>query len=135
MPIEPEDFRGKPLYYGGNFSGHLWIAIQVTFWVCIGWYFVMGEIPYKAFLMTVLVIVYLSLELPQKGKLFDSFGDIWIVLAYGGAGVLISFSEMQPGSSLVVLDLKTLLPFMAVATIHQVAGMAWREWQRRKDNV
>jgi len=146
-PIKPDNFRGDPLGYGGNFCGHfvipaliagaicdLWFAIPPVPWPGLQSWLAFGEFPHKELLVAVIVGAYMAVEIPQRGSAFDTFEDIAVVMA-GLICWVGMFSEIQGGDPSLAFDYSAMQWWFRGVTAWLLLGMAYREWQRRHDNV
>jgi hypothetical protein len=146
-PIKPDGFRGDPLGYGGNFCGHFVIPGLIAWVVCDLWlalppvpgaglqaWLAFGEFPHKAFLVALIVGVYMMVEIPQRGPAFDTFEDIAVIMAGLTCWVGL-FSEIQAGDPELAFDYPSMQWLLRGVAAWLLLGMAYRELQRRKDDA
>ena len=134
MKITPDNFYANPLGWAGNQAGHIFISLVFTYWFAIGCFYVFGALPFKWLLFSLLAIIYLSLELPQRGSIADTLEDIVVVLAYGGGLAIWSMSEVSKNSPSVIFNLENSLPLMTIITVHFATGMGVRAVQMWRKN-
>jgi hypothetical protein len=137
LKITPSNFRADPLGWAGNQMGHMGIAGLFAYWVATIWFLQFGEYPDRWVVFGALGVIYLSLELPQGGTVGDTIEDILVVMVYGGGLFIWSFKEIAPGISDLPFNPISALPLMSMITVHFVAGMLIRLWQkiRRKEKL
>jgi hypothetical protein len=132
--IEPDAFLDDWYGWLTNQAGHIVVGVKLAFWMCIGAFFVTGELPYRADVFLVCLLGYLFFEVySQEWQGYDTIEDTVFVVGYGTAAPLYTFHEVSAGSLQVTGLLTDLIPFFAVATIHLACGVAFR-YYRAIDN-
>lgn len=125
----PDSFRRNPYGYVTNQIGHAFMVGGVIFVyaVVMGVYWIAGEFPPKWAIIAGAAIAYAAFEIVTQGwRGADTVEDWWFVVVYGVAGPVASFSELQPGSALAVFDMMAALPFIALLSLHLLAGALFR---------
>ncbi len=125
--LEPDAFRGQPLAWAGNQCGHFVLGMFSAFFICVTFFYVIGELPYRAHVFWIIALAYVSFEVYGQGwRGWDTVDDTVFVVAYGTGGTLAGFTEHQVGSLQPVPDMQILTTFAVVMTAHLIMGMVFR---------
>jgi hypothetical protein len=128
--IRPDNFRADPLGWAGNQCGHMMICAALGYYAAIGAFMTLGEFPPRWLLLALVGVVYLSIELRQRGSVADTLEDVLFVVGFGGALFLLPLQEIEPGSPVVAFNLIAHWPVVTVVVCYLAFGMALRLYQR-----
>lgn len=128
MRIKPDNFNARPNEWAGNQLGHASLGVIACYWASWVWMAAFGELPYAVAVLGLWAVVYLAIELPQGGGLFDTLEDI--VWAVGISGALVLWGRDVFAAAPNAFDL--LQWPMAVITILLAAGYIPRLMQAKK---
>lgn len=129
--ITPSNFRADPLGWAGNQAGHLLIGAATALAAALAGLWLLGEYPSRWLIATVVVAIYLAIELPQRGGLADTIEDIMFCCGYGVAVFVFTFREVEPGSPLLIFNPHAATIPLAVLAVHFAAGTLIRYAQMK----
>ena len=129
---EPSAFVNDWYGWLTNQVSHIGLGVFLTFAVCVLYWLMWSEMPYKTAVYAVIFFGYVAFEVFYQGwRSFDTIEDTVFTVGYGAASILSAFSEVTVGDPKVGVDVLILLPFFIVACIHLLAGVAFRIVLRR----
>lgn len=120
--ITPSNFNGDPLGWAGNQLGHFCLGILACYWFSWVWKAVSGELPYALVAVAVWAVVYLLIELPQGGGLWDTLEDIVWSVAMPASIALWSRDVFVASPN----AFDAIAPIMATATVLLAVGSGIR---------
>lgn len=126
--IKPDNFKNDPYGYVTNQIGHTVVgALFLVFFVVLASWFFMGEFPPKWSIIAGAAVGYAAFEMVTQGwRGWDTVEDWVFVVVHGTTGMVLTFSELAPGSTKFEGDLLVMLPFVALFLIHLFAGALFR---------
>ena len=128
--IEPDAFLDDWYGWLTNQAGHILLGVFLAFFMCIGAYLVMGELPFRVDVFAVCLLGYVAFELSTQGwQKGDTIEDTVFVVAYGCGAPLAAFHEVSAGSPDVALDLRALIPFFVASAVHLACGVVFRYYR------
>jgi hypothetical protein len=128
--ITPDNFRARPLEWAGNQLGHMGLGLLFCYWAAAGVTALSGVVPSAWLIVAVWAGVYLlAIELPQKGKLFDTLEDIVYAVAFPAAFILLGRDVIPATADLF----HKTAPLAGLITIGLGVGFLLRLWQYRKN--
>ncbi len=132
--LTPDAFLDEPLGYAGNQLGHAGVGAILSFIICIIYFSVFGEYPFKIYVFSIILVGYIAFELKTQGfKGFDTFEDTVFVCLYGAGLFLLSVSEIEVGNSEVNLNMLTVIPVLTIMLGHLMIGMVWRIFNEEEE--
>ena len=123
--FKSDDFAGRPYGFTTNVISHVTAVgfLGLVYGSCVIYYFIAGELPYKAHLIVFAGVSYALYELIDQGwNGWDTIEDWWVVNVYGVIGPVMTFSEVAAGFPIVSVNLFAPLPFIALFAAHTAAG-------------
>ena len=130
----PQRFEDDWYAWATNQIGHVGLGMFGVWIMCMLFFVVLGEFPYRATVFLFFSAVYVYFELrKQRWSGWDTIEDVLFVCVYGAGGTLYSFTEFEVHSSQVVLDVFAPLPFLLASVLHLCAGITYRLRRARDD--
>jgi len=121
--FEPDAFPNDWYGWCTNQISHIFVGLFAVFVLCILAFFVIGEMPHKAAVYSVVLCGYVAFEVIAQGwRGLDTIEDTVFVTAYGAGGILAGFTEVEAGSTVLAVNIFGLLPFFTVAVLHLIFG-------------
>jgi len=128
--ITPDNFRARPLEWAGNQIGHMGLGLMFCFWVALGFVVARGYVPSVGCLIGIWMVVYVFLvEMPQRGKFFDTLEDIVYSMFFPSA-ILTLGRDLIPATPDLLYK---IAPLAGLLTIGLGVGFLLRLWQYRKN--
>jgi len=126
--ITPDNFRADPYGWLTNQLGHIMLGLIMVYAVCVAWWAVSGELPYRLHVGVGLAIFYIGvIELWIQGwRGGDTIEDSVFTLGYGAAAPLCVFQEVAPDAGQFTGRIADLTPFFYIAGIHLLLGVTTR---------
>ena len=125
--ISPSAFLDDWYGWLTNQASHILLGIFAAFFISVGSYLAIGELPYRIDVFVVCLLGYVAFELLTQGwQGYDTVEDTVFVVGYGAGAPLAAFHELNVGYVDVSVDLRALLAFFVVSLIHLVFGVAFR---------
>jgi hypothetical protein len=123
----PDDFKGDPYGHVTNQTSHSFLVggILLAYLPVMGYFFIAGEFPEKWLIIAWAAVSYAAFELILQGwRGFDTVEDWIFVVIHGTTGFVLTFSEIEPGSTKFHGDLAYAAPFIVLFLTHLAIG-AW----------
>lgn len=100
----PDNFRQNAYGELTNQMGHALAGVIATATTFFVWAGLTGELPYRAPVLVVLILLYIGFEMAMGWKPGDSWFDtaMW---SFGVAAVVVPFEEITPGWPVVQIEL------------------------------
>lgn len=134
MRITPSRFYADPLGWLDNQVGHMFIAGVAAAAISYGWFWLTGDLPYRLAIWAAITVIYLAVELPQRGGLWDTVEDIVFVCIHGPLLYIAPFKEAEAGSlALNFAGLGAVAPYLGLVLAHLATGGGVRLWQAHKE--
>lgn len=125
--LTPDDFADDQYGWLTNQISHAALGVFLVFSLCTTHYVVAGEFPHKTHVFLLIFAAYVLFEVLVQGwRGSDTVEDTVFVVGYGASGVLASFTELEVGSSVVLVDVLTIGIFFAFAMAHLFTGLRYR---------
>jgi hypothetical protein len=129
MKIRPSSFYAQPNEWAANQLGHATAGIIVCYWLSWVWRAFTGELPLAIAALGVWAAIYLLIELPQHGGLWDTIEDI--LWAVGICGSIVIWARGVFAESPNAFD-ALFAPMSVISTLLAV-GHSIRIWQAHKE--
>lgn len=121
-----DDFADDWYGWLTNQISHIGLGIALSLAVSAIWFFAAGEFPHKLTAWALCLVGYSATEVIRGWRWRDSLEDVAFVCAYGAGGALLLFSEVTPGSPLLIVSVSDILPTVAIASAHLGWGVFLR---------
>lgn len=123
----PDSYKYDPELWLANQAGHAFLGVVAAVAICLVWFGVAGEFPVRWHTWLTIFCTYVAYELhEQRWQGADTIEDAMFVAVYGAGSILYTFKEVDIGTGDFGGNILDLLPFLATATVHFIAGFFLR---------
>lgn len=121
-----DDFAGDWYGWLTNQISHIALGVLLSLVVSVAWFFLLGEFPVKQIGWALVTGLYVALEVVRGWAGRDSFEDTVFACGYGSGGAFLVFTEYRIGQPALTLNVTDVLPILAIACAHLIAGSILR---------
>lgn len=122
-----DDFAEDWYAWATNQISHASMGVMAALAVSLIAWLITGEYPVKWQAWSIVAVIYVALECVRGWKSWDSFEDTVFVVGYGAGGAFLVFTEIVPGSAMLILSGVDAAVILGLAAIHLAAGV-WMRW-------